>query len=395
MKTFEYRGYNADGRSCRGLVEALSIKHAREKLAAQGVFTEKLLVSGRHFRFSTDNRAVMYREIGVLLSAGLTIEKALELLIQSSGTGDRQILLAGVRDRIREGNSFAAALAEICGSISPFEKAIIDAAEKSATVDIMLERLADFIEEQDRLKSRIISALFYPVIIVTVAIIVAVILLCFFVPWARNFLAENNVPLPWLTEFMMTLGKIIARGGIPFVIVMIVVVSLMRKRISSDEAFRNMLDSRIYKLPLIGRGYITLVNIRFSKTMAILLGGGVPLIESLVLSGRATGSPWVAGMADREADLVRHGGALSEAVSRIPPLADSLPGWIQTGEASGELERLLNSAGRRYQDQWTRYTERLLTVIEPVLILLVGVFVLLVILSVLLPVINMSQGIGR
>ncbi|NQT92115.1 MAG: type II secretion system F family protein [Lentisphaerae bacterium] len=146
---------------------------------------------------------------------------------------------------------------------------------------------------------------------------------------------------------------------------------------------------------MIGGGYGILVGLRFSRTLSILLQGGVSAVEALALAGEATGSCWMSEIAASEAESVRHGSSLSEAVARIPPLADTLPGWIQVGEASGNLARLLESAGERYQVRWDRYISRSLSFLEPVLILAIGSFVLLITLAVLLPVLSLTQGIGR
>jgi len=135
--------------------------------------------------------------------------------------------------------------------------------------------------------------------------------------------------------------------------------------------------------------------LRFSRTLSMLLTGGIPLIDGLILAGRATGSPWLSRIVEREAETVRHGSSLSDAVRRIPRLSQSLPGWISVGEAGGGLERLLANAGERYENNWNRYVSRWLSLLEPVLILVIGGFVLLVTLSVLLPVLSLSRSLGQ
>ena len=118
------------------------------------------------------------------------------------------------------------------------------------------------------------------------------------------------------------------------------------------------------------------------------------MIDAFRLAGRATGSSWVENMTETEAGKVRHGDRLSDAVRRVPPLADSMPGWIEIGEAGGGMADLLATAADRYQQQWTRYTDRMLSLLEPLLILLIGAFVLLVALSVLLPVFSFSRVVA-
>ena len=153
------------------------------------------------------------------------------------------------------------------------------------------------------------------------------------------------------------------------------------------------LDQGLFKVPLVGRGYVIVVNIRCVRTLCLLLQGGVGLVEAMALSGRSSGSSWVASLMEVEAESVRHGSTLADAIRRIPPLAGSLPSWIQAGEASGALERLLDTAGTAYQHQWNRYISRTLSWLEPALILCIGLFVLLVTLSVLLPIMSLNPVI--
>lgn len=393
MKTYEYRGFDQAGHSCRGLIEALSIKNAREKLAEDGILAERLSLTGRRLRFPLDVRVMVYRELSSLLTAGLPLVRALDILIQSPEINDSRILLAGIRDRVREGTTLASAFSDASSSVTAFECAIIEAAERSATVELMLERLARFLEEQGKLRERIKSALIYPSIVLTVGIFVAVLMLGVLVPRARDILLDSNTPLPALTQFMIGLGSWLM-WGLLLVPLLAGFFLYLRGRLSRDADFRVRWDRRLFSIPLWGRGYTILVNMRFARTLSILLHGGISLIDGLVLAARATGSAWVERLATRETESVRHGSSLSDAVRRIVPLSLSLPGLIQVGEASGGLEKLLDSAGKRYQDHWDRFSGRCLSFLEPLLILFIGGFVLLVTLAVLLPVLSLSKGLS-
>jgi type II secretory pathway component PulF len=170
--------------------------------------------------------------------------------------------------------------------------------------------------------------------------------------------------------------------------------SYLKQRMATEPALRYRLDQWVFQTPLVGRGYTIAVNLRCARTLSILLQGGVGLVDAMALAGRSTGSAWVAHLMQAEAESIRHGSSLADAMRRIPPLARSLPAWIQAGEASGALERLLDTAGNAYQHQWNRYVSRTLSWLEPVLIISIGIFVLLVTLSVLLPIISLNQTLG-
>jgi len=404
MRTFFYSGYDRGGLARRGLLEAADAKEAREKLAGRGILAEcvtsaaagrKSAFGARQRAFDVAVRVVFYRELGVLLGAGLPLVAALEVLIESPELGVSAEVLAGVRDAVREGASFESALGAAGGGVKPFERAIIEAGEKSGSLAGVLERLAAFVEEQQLLREKIVSALIYPCIIFTFALIVAIVMLGFVIPSAASVLQENSrVQLPALTGVMMAAGRwllwltpLVLAGGVAGGV-------YARHRAKTDAAWRVTLDRWVFRLPVLGRGYGLIVNLRCARTLAILLKGGVGLVDALPLAGRATGSQWVSAQLDAEAESVRHGSSLADAVRRVPVLALSLPAWIQAGEASGALEKLLDTAGNAYQHQWDRFVSRTLSWLEPALIALIGAFVLLVVLSVLLPILSLNRLLG-
>jgi general secretion pathway protein F len=394
MSTYEYRGYHESGRLARGLMEGGSAKDVKERLAAQGVFVERLSPASSGARFPRELRSTVYHELAALLGAGLTLEKALDILIQSPDMGTIRVLLASVKDRIREGQSLAAALRECSASVSRFEQAILEAAERSALMEGMLRRLADFLDEQERLSKKVQSALFYPAIVMTAGICVSVLMLGFLIPKTQAMMASGGIPLPALTRLMIAAGSLFWK-------VLLVMGGLLGwltwhvwRRANRDPVFAAAVDRWRFRIPVLGRGHHLLVNWRFSRTMAILLEGGVGVVDAFVLAGRATGSRWVAELAAAESERIRHGSSMSEAVRRIAPLSEGLSGWVVIGENSGELSSMLDISSRRSQEQWERYVARSLQVLEPLLMLLIGGFVLAVTLSILLPVISLTQSVG-
>jgi type II secretory pathway component PulF len=213
------------------------------------------------------------------------------------------------------------------------------------------------------------------------------------VPRTRDLLSGNKVPLPALTVWVMGAGRLAVRWGWVPVAGALAAVLALRRRLRDDETLRVRVARRWFSVPVLGRGYTLLVSQRFARTLAILLRGGVPLIDGFVLAGRATGNAWLARRAGKEAEAIRHGDKLSEAVARMEPLSGVLPGWIRIGESGGGLEDLLDSAGLRFQQQSSRFISLLLSFLEPLLILLIGGFVLVITLAVLLPIFRISRGL--
>ncbi len=400
MKTFEYRGYEHSGRAARGLIEALDPKEAREKLCALGILPEQLTPAGarptpaRPFlrtAFDAEARAMFYREAGALLKAGLPLAQALDVVINAPEMGAHRPALAGVRDRLREGSSFASALARVGDRITPYEQAAIEVGERAGNLDAVLERLAQFMEDQLRVADRVRTALFYPCIVLAVAVVVVLVMLGVLVPSIGRMLAETRLPLPWLTRAMMFAGRWLLPLLAPLLLAAVAGGWWLRNRLRQDPELRARWNRRWFDFPIIGKSYTALVGLRFARTLSLLLRGGVQLVEGIALAGRATGSAWVAARAVAAAEEVRQGRSLAEAVRDIYPLAGTLAGWIQAGEASGRLEELLDSAAARCQHYWDRWITRALTLLEPLLILGVGLFVLLISLSILLPILQLNQ----
>ncbi len=399
MITFEYKGYNAAGQAQQGLLEAQDPKHAREQLAQAGILTSWLAPAGsrrRHAlfgqsRFDGQQRSELYRELASLLHSGLPLMASLDLLIQAPELAALRPRLANIRDKIREGASLAEALAA-AGAISPYEKAVIAAGERAAELDLTLDRLADFMEEQQRLREKILTALIYPAILLALALIIAVGLLGFAMPRLGQMLAEQSrLPMPLLTRLMIQAGHLVAWLAMPLIALAALTLGLLRRRLRRDPASARQANRRCFQLPIIGPAYSILVNLRFARTLSLLLRSGLPLIDSLSMAGAATGSPWLSDLAEQATEALRHGSSLAEVLRRIPPLAQSLAGWVQVGEAGGSLDIMLDNAARRFQQQWERYLTRRVAILEPALIILIGGFVLLVVLAILLPIVSLNK----
>jgi general secretion pathway protein F len=399
MKTFEYRGYDAAGRRARGLVEADGLKDARERLAARGILPERLAPAtagggrGAARWGRAGERAAIYRELASLLHAGLTMTHALDLLIESPELAAVRPALAGIRDRVREGVSPADAF-DGSGALTPFETAVLQAGQRAGVLDDSMKRLAGFLEEQDRIRSRVRSALIYPAFVGVLAMAIAILMLGFMLPSFARIFHEARIPLPALTRIVLASGRVAGALGLPVLALAAAAVWIGRRRLRDSPAARARVERALARLPVVGRARAALIGMRFSRTLALLLRGGVPLLDSIRMAGRATGSAWVELEIEREAETVRHGGRLADAVRRVEPLRTTLPAWVQAGEAGGDLSGMLDLAGGRCEEVWDRTLTRAMALLEPALILILGAFVFVLALAILLPILGLNQGMG-
>lgn len=393
MSTFFYRGYDADGHRAQGLVQAESPKQARARLSDRGVLTEWIREpEAKPFRLA--QRAELYRELSSLVCSGMTMTQA--LTIMSEAVGDdmkRSGALLRVRDGVEGGESLSAALQSVRAGCSVFEIAAVAAGERSGTLGLLLEELADLLEQQCAVKERIVSALIYPTLVVAFGLVVAGLIMKFLIPKAAEMLKGVDVEVPLITRVMQGLARYFP---VVFVFVAVLVAGglfFWMRRVDRPRR-RIALDRLWLVLPVFGPIRVKLCAMRLCRTLALLLDSGVPAVDALSLAGDASGSACTADATGQASDRVRDGASVSEALQNLPLLGGLLVGWAKVGETSGALPKMLRTAAHSLAAQWERRVSRLMSFVEPALILMIGGFVLLVALSVLLPILSISRGLS-
>ena len=401
MTTFEYKGYDASGRSASGLVEGIDAKDARKRLAARGIVPETLHAAGktaarraaREKAFELETRTMFYRELSALLGSGVALVPALEVILQAPELDRARVRLAAVRDAVREGRPLGAALAEASGQVTPFERAVVEVGERTGGMGEALDRLAGFLEEQDKLREKLATALLYPCIVVSLAVVIGGAVLVFMLPMVERLFAETNLRLPLLTRAMLGGGRALGFGMLGLAAGGLYGAGWFRRRLRADEELRVRADRWLFAVPIVGGGWRDLSSLRFVRVLGLLLERGVGLIESVPMAGKASGSAWLAECARRETEQMGQGKPLVEVIRGIRPLHPSLAAWVQAGEAGGNLTGLLDNAAQRFQQSWDRLATRGVLALEIGMTLAVGLFVTLIALAVLLPILQMNKGI--
>ena len=401
MTTFDYKGFDAAGRAQSGLIEAADPKDARKRLAARGILPESLQAAGGSAArraapksaFVADVRTMFYRELAALLGSGVALVPALDVILQAPELDQARTLLAAVRDAVREGRPLNAALAAASPRVTPFEQSVMEVGERTGGMAEALERLAGFLEEQEKLREKLATALLYPAVVVSLAVVIGGLVLAFMLPLVGRMFAEAHLELPLLTRVLLASGRALGGALLLLAAVGVVGVAIFRRRWRTDAALRLRVDRKLFSIPLVGAGWRNLASLRFVRVLGLLLERGVGLIESVPLAGRASGSAWLADCARRETEAMGQGKPLVEVIRGIRPLHPSLAAWVQAGEAGGNLIGLLDNAAQRFQQRWERLASRGMLVLEIGLTVAVGLFVALIALAVLLPVLQMNKGI--
>lgn len=404
MALFDYSGFNQQGKTAKGSLEAGSKRAALEQLRDQGIYVSTLEEQQktaarrrwslpRRSRLPVNDLATTTRLLATLLQAGVPLDEALQSVVEQVENPAQARLYTQVREEVRQGSSLFQALAEQGRSFPDLYQRMVEVGENSGTLDQVLLRLADFLEEQARLRSRTVSALAYPVLMAIVGVGVLLFLLSFVVPKITRMLTDLGQALPLPTRLLITTSDLISAYG--WLVALLVgggIFALLRYR--RTEAGRLKLDGWTLKLPLIGRIQREIATARFSRTLGTLLHSGVPLLKALEISCGLLSNKVLRTAVEQTSLEVREGASLADPLKRsgvFPPL---LAQMTAVGERSGTLEEMLIKVADSQDRQVEITLAGLLSLLEPLMILAMGGIIGFIVLAVLLPIFQASQGLG-
>ncbi len=402
VAAFQYQALDAAGREQRGVVDADTARAARQQLRDRGLHPLEVAAAMESAvagtvgarGLGTGRLAVFTQQLATLLGAGLPIDEALGALADETDDLKLRHLVAALRGRVREGRSLAAALAEFPESFDELYVATVTAGESSGQLDGALHRLADYADQRDGLQRELWTALAYPTLLLLVAGAVVMGLMTSVVPKVIDVFENLGRDLPWLTVAMVALSRFLSTWGLwlgaaAIAAVMATTAALRR------PAVRERLDALLLRLPGLGRLLRAMDTARATRTLAVLIGCGVPVLEALKLAvGTVRREP--IRIALRQAALrVREGATLARALGEhkaMPPVALRL---IGSGEKSGQLAAMLEAAASQQSREVRTHLGVLAAVLGPVVILLVGAVVLAIVLAILLPIFELNSLVGR
>lgn len=408
MAVFEYKALNAKGKTKNGIVDADSTAAAQAKLRQQNLFPVSLdrissevnskgkktglssLEIGLFSRISSSEVSMITRLTATLLSAGFPLVKSVATVAAQTRSKTLQKVLSRVKDAIEEGSSFADALALYPRVFSSVYINMVRAGESSGTLEIVLERLADFSEKREETQKKIMAALAYPAVMSVVGFLVLVILLTYIVPGIVQIFSDLNQSLPLLTRLLIDISDFFSRYWWAVVMMPLVIaggVVLIRK----TEKGVLFTDQAVLSMPVAGPLMGKLIAARFSRTLGSLLENGVPMLASLKIARSITGNRVVSDVIGSAAERVEQGGELGDTLARsrvFPKLATQM---IKVGEKSGEIEKMLSKSADLYEKDVQAAITAATAIIEPVIILVMGVVVGLIIMAICLPIVEINQ----
>lgn len=406
MPAYSFEALDAQGATQKGLIDADTAKAARGLLRGRGLVplsVEPAMAAastggGRGLNmtlwggrvFSATTLAVWTRQLAGLVSSGLPLERALSALAEEAEKDDQRRLVASLRAEVNAGAAFATALAQHPREFSPIYTGVIAAGEQSGQLGGVLESLADDLETREALKNKLIGASLYPAIVTVVAIVIVVFLVSYVVPQVAGVFAGSKRALPFLTVVMLAISAFVRSYGwlmLGGFVALVLTVAVARR----NGAIRMRMDAAWLRLPLVGRLARGFNAARFTGTLAMLSGAGVPILRALQTAAETLSNRAMREDALDALVLVREGAPLASALAskkRFPPLVAM---FARLGEQTGQLPVMLQRAAAQLGAEVQRRAMHLATILEPLLIVVMGVVVMLIVLAVLMPIIQLNQ----
>jgi general secretion pathway protein F len=403
VPVYEYRALNASGRNIKGIVDADSSRAARLKLRRSGIYPielhEEAETQGekRDFdvlrflrRIKLQEVAIMVRQLSTLLSAGLPLVESLTAVIEQVPNPALKKIGTQVRERVNEGSSLADAFAQHPRIFSPLFVNMTRAGERSGALEIVLERLADFTEKQVAFRHKISAAMVYPILMTFVGIGVLGFLLGYVIPTVTQIFEDLKQSLPLPTLILMTMSDGLRRfWWVGVVVVALILLGI--DRYSRTDGGRLVLDHIKLKAPVFGALALKIAIARFTRTLAILLKSGVPVLISMDIVKNVVNNRVLMQVIEDARDNIREGQDIAPPLRRsqlFPPLATHM---IAVGEKSGKLEDMLLRVADTFETDVETTVQGLTALIEPLMILFMGSIIGFIALSILLPIFQINQ----
>lgn len=402
MPVYEYKALDKKGRSCKGLLDADNEAQARSKLKSSGKYPVSLQESlsrakgrksGSLFEsIKSDEIHVITRQLATLIGAGIPLISALASLIEQSSNPALKRVLGEIRDAVNEGSTLTNALSQHPKLFSNIYINMVRSGEASGSLEVVLERLADFGENQKALQAKLKAALVYPIFMAVIGTGILFFLISYIVPSITRVFTDMERALPLPTQILIMVSELLRNYwwlGALLLIVLFMGIRLLLSRESGRRAW----DGIKLRLPIIGAVTRKIILARFASTLGSLLSSGVPLITSLQIVSSLVNNQLIGEVIDGAIEKIQKGKSMSSALQSsvwFPPLFIQM---IGVGEQSGKLEAMLDKIATAYEREVESAILGMTSLIEPIMISAMGAAVGFVVLSILLPIFEMNQMI--
>ena len=408
MPVYSYKGVSDGGKSVKGTVSAENMRAARSRMRVDGVFLTQIEESDAsetgskdskqsrfHFEFPTRipplQLSIATRQLATLSSAGIPLIECLSALVEQIEHSSLKGVFAQIRDRVNEGSALADAISST-GKFDTLYISMVRSGEASGALGTVLNRVADYLEDQVRLASKLTSIFVYPAVLLGFAMLVVAMLVTVVLPQITNLLLSLGQELPFYTRMVIGASDF-ARAWWWAILGVMVLAVIGFRAFRNTESGRVIVDRAILRLPLLGRVVRVVAIARFSRTLSSLLSSGVGIIQSLDISRHvARNSVIEEAISDARASVLE-GASLAQplrASGEFPPMVITM---VEVGERAGDLEAMLAKVAQTYDEQVETTVTRLTSLLEPLLILVMVGIVLFIMMATLMPLMSVTSSL--
>ncbi len=399
MAVFRYKTYDNSGKLISGVIDADSASHATSKLKSKGLFPFEVskeafnLVAGKRReggRIAPSELAVFTRQLATLAASGMPLVESLTALSEQTSSGALKKTIADVKERVSSGSALSDALSSYPRYFSSTYVNLVRAGETSGSLDEILEELADLGERQEAIKGKVTAALAYPVFMTFIGTGVLAVLFILVLPKIISIFDNMGRSLPLPTRMLIGLTDFI-HGYWPFLLAGVVLLSIILYRAGKTKKGREQIDRLLLRLPFAGNLLCKLDVSRFSRTLALLLKGGVPVTQALDIAKETVKNSVLAKNIALARENIAEGGDLASTLKEerlFPPLAVHM---IAVGEKGGSLEGMLLNVANSFDREIETLTGAVASILEPLLIVAMGIVVGFIAMAILLPIFDMNM----
>lgn len=402
MPVFKYKAINNQGNTVDGTVDAESVKTANDKLKRDGFYPSSIdeiqkEQGGKFSLFqgvSTAELAISTRQFSTLISAGLPLEASLSTL--SEQTEDKRLrqVLSQVREKVSEGGSLVNSLRDHKNVFSDIYISIIGAGEASGNLDVVLLRLADFLEKQASLRSKVRSAFVYPIFMFVIGSGVLAFMMTFVIPKITKIFEESQKALPYSTVILINTSNFITEYYYLIFIFLVGLTYIVLRYIKTDKG-KEQKDRLSLMIPIFGKINRMVILARITRTLGTLLSSGIPLLDALRIGGEVSGNQVYINSLQNVSENVKEGTSLARPLEQSGVFPPMMTRMIAVGEQTGELEEMLNKVADSYDQQVETTLSALTSLLEPIMIVVMGGIVGFIVFAILLPIFDITSTISR
>ncbi len=408
MPVYEYKALDKKGKTRKGIVDADSVSLARKRLRSTGNYPiyiresssktakkhgEKRFSLSIFDRITSKELHIFTRQLATLLGAKIPLVPSLTSLISQTNNTSFKKIVAQIKESVNEGNTLTTAMGEHPKIFSSVYLNMIRAGEASGSLDIVLERLADFGEKQETLKGKLTAALVYPTVMALICVGVLFILITYIIPNITQVFVEMDRVLPLPTRILIGVSDFLKAYWLFVVILIVALIAALKFFIKSNYG-QQLWDYFLLKIPIIGNVLQKIILARFSSTLGSLLESGVGLIASMEIVKTLMNNSQISQVVDEAIVLIREGKSMTLSLGNSPWFPPMFVQMVGVGEQAGTLEKMLKKVADAYEREVETAVMGMTALIEPIMIVGMGGIVGVIILSILLPIFEMNQMIG-